>query len=311
MSDQKSQTKNFFDSVAVRYYERHYSRTDGQARYPSQLLRHQRILDIVDSLGGAPLHILDAGCGTGVLACDLLRRGHTVRGLDIAPNMAAATQERVEREVPEHASRCKAAAGDAENLEFPAGSFDVVIASGLLEYLETDEKFLNESARVLKPRGVAVVTLRNRLFNAFSLNGYTLGEVESGETARLLGELVEAFRSQPDSPAVDRMRAFASDLKPLSNLAEPVRDASKDAPDNWQLTMTRRQHTPDEARRMVEAAGLRIERTMFWHFHPFPPAVANRFPDLSIPLGLAMEAFGETPLGALMASGLIVSARKP
>jgi len=53
-----------------------------------------------------------------------------------------------------------------------------------------------------------------------------------------------------------------------------------------------------------------VDRVLFFHFHPFPPAVVRKFPVLGVAMGLAMEPLRETVLGAMLASGFIVRARK-
>jgi SAM-dependent methyltransferase len=49
--------------------------------------------------------------------------------------------------------------GDATAMPFPAGSFDRVIAAEVLEHILDDQSAINEVARVLKPGGMAAVTV--------------------------------------------------------------------------------------------------------------------------------------------------------
>ena len=48
-------------------------------------------------------------------------------------------------------------AGDAEQLAFASESFDVVIASEVVEHLWQPQSFLNEAHRVLKPYGYLII----------------------------------------------------------------------------------------------------------------------------------------------------------
>ncbi|TAK23858.1 MAG: class I SAM-dependent methyltransferase [Myxococcaceae bacterium] len=47
--------------------------------------------------------------------------------------------------------------GDAHHLPFPAGSFDAVVLSAILQYCRNPFRVVDEVARVLRPRGVVIV----------------------------------------------------------------------------------------------------------------------------------------------------------
>ena len=61
----------------------------------------------------------------------------------------------------------KALVGSAENLPFGNDSFDLVVATDVLEHIEDDRQVLSEVSRVLKPKGYFLfsVPLRPELFN--------------------------------------------------------------------------------------------------------------------------------------------------
>lgn len=63
-----------------------------------------------------------------------------------------------EGEAPAGAA-AQAMAGDATAMPFPDGSFDRVIASEILEHVPRDSTVMAEIARVLKPGGLAAVTV--------------------------------------------------------------------------------------------------------------------------------------------------------
>jgi len=115
---------------------------------PAERAAWDRILDLVIPAGG-PRDALDCGCGTGFLSLELAARGHRVSGIDFAPAMLVE-------------ARRKAAAqrlsvgfeeGDAEQLRFAPGSFDLVISRHVLWTLPHPEAAVDEWIRVLRPGG--------------------------------------------------------------------------------------------------------------------------------------------------------------
>jgi SAM-dependent methyltransferase len=107
--------------------------------------------------------LLDLGCGAGRHAFEAGRRGASVVALDAdrgelnkVAALAAAMAEA--GELPASAS-IRTVAGDATAMPFPAGSFDIVIAAEVLEHIPPDQDAMDEISRVLRPGGLAAVTV--------------------------------------------------------------------------------------------------------------------------------------------------------
>lgn len=98
--------------------------------------------------------VLDFGCGTGDIARHLLAHGYHVTGLDRSEEMIAICKER-------HAGSglCFTCHADPGSLPFPSASFDVVIASSVLEYVRELDPLLREIRRILRPGGRLVFTV--------------------------------------------------------------------------------------------------------------------------------------------------------
>jgi SAM-dependent methyltransferase len=100
----------------------------------------------------AGLRVLDAGCGAGSHAVELIRGGATVTAIDQSSGMLAIARQRLGPDVPLHEADL------AEPLPFPTGSFDVILASLVMHYLEDWRPTLREFHRVLRPDGRVVIS---------------------------------------------------------------------------------------------------------------------------------------------------------
>jgi SAM-dependent methyltransferase len=107
--------------------------------------------------------LLDLGSGAGRHAFEAGRRGAQVVALDLdraelahVTAVAAAMAESAELQVP---ASIMAAAGDATLMPFPDDSFDIVIAAEVMEHIPADQAAIREVARVLRPGGIAAITV--------------------------------------------------------------------------------------------------------------------------------------------------------
>ncbi len=145
----REQVVDFFDREAARYDAYHDS--TGPRGYELSA----RLEAILSLLGDGPGDVLDVGMGPGRLCQELARRGWTVAGVDPSRTMV----ERARRRIPEASSRLLEAS--LEELPFAPESFDAVVATGVLEYVEDVDAALVEIVRVLRPRGVAAISTPN------------------------------------------------------------------------------------------------------------------------------------------------------
>jgi len=100
-------------------------------------------------------HVLDVGTGTGILIPFLRKvvgsKGH-ITAIDYAPGMVGICKTKYA-----HLPNISIMVADAENLQFPAASFDAVTCFGVLPHLNNKETALNQFCRVLKSKGRLVI----------------------------------------------------------------------------------------------------------------------------------------------------------
>ncbi len=108
----------------------------------------RHMLELAALEGGECL--LDAGCGTGMMALRIAARcpGCTVHGIDISPKMIAVARRDAERQGLAVDFRV----GSITDLPYPGDSFDVVITNIMYHHLDLAEKrqAVAEIARVLR-----------------------------------------------------------------------------------------------------------------------------------------------------------------
>jgi len=122
------------------------------------------LLDVVDIKGDE--HILDVGCGRGLLLMGAARRLKTGKaiGIDIwcaddqTSNNPEATLHNAEIEGVR--DKVEVTTADAQSMPFDSSSFDTIISSWALHNISSKkerQKALSEIARVVKPGGIIAI----------------------------------------------------------------------------------------------------------------------------------------------------------
>jgi 2-polyprenyl-3-methyl-5-hydroxy-6-metoxy-1,4-benzoquinol methylase len=184
------------------WWDRIYAQTSLEARI---LRRRQQVtLTCVDELSLAKgSRALEIGSGAGLTAVQLAKRGHAVCALDRSPTMLQRTRNHaLTSGVGELVTPIL---GDAHRLLFPTGPFDVVLALGVLSWLEEPEVAIKELARVTRPDGHVLVASPNSL-----------------DLARLL----DPGRTPLLAPARSVARLTAGLGRPRRDLVRPTRHRS-------------------------------------------------------------------------------------
>jgi phosphatidylethanolamine/phosphatidyl-N-methylethanolamine N-methyltransferase len=111
-------------------------------------------IQAAERIGG---RILEVGVGTGISLPGYARRNR-LYGLDISEPMLAKARRRVESLGLDHVEAIEVM--DAEQLDFPDDSFDVVVAQYVVTAVPHPERALDEFARVVRPGGEIVIATR-------------------------------------------------------------------------------------------------------------------------------------------------------
>lgn len=162
MVQTKKGAERFFSEQSPVYFQKKYRTRD---RYPTLLIRHRYILQMIDSKSGVAL---DVGCGSSPMLIELPRIGFETIGTDISSPMIRSAIELIS----ETCDRPMLCVSDIEHLPFVDDAFDVIVCSGVIEYLDQDGLAIREVSRLLKPKGTAIVTFTNALAPFWLLETY-------------------------------------------------------------------------------------------------------------------------------------------
>ena len=117
-------------------------------------------------------HILDVGCGWGrvISGIKYFCPNTIITGIDanqVRLDVASNTLDQLELK-----NDVTLQLGDADRLDFPDNSFDIVTSARLLQYVVNPINTIHEFCRVVKPGGHIVITVPNK-FNPIRLLTYT------------------------------------------------------------------------------------------------------------------------------------------
>ncbi len=149
--------------------------------------------DIVRRFPGKPaqeIRVLDVGTGPGFFAVLLCEIGCSVTAVDLTPAMLSEAG----KNAGELRDRIRFLEMDAQSLEFPDGSFDLVVSRNLTWDLPDPVRAYSEWARVLAPGGMLLVFDANwysYLFDEEDRRAYErdrINSIEKGVPDQNVGE---------------------------------------------------------------------------------------------------------------------------
>lgn len=156
--DHHKRVGSYFDSISS-YWQDIYS----AGNLEGEIYRHRQAVALawIDELAlptGA--RVLDVGCGAGLMMVELARRGYAVDGIDMSDAMVErALRNAVASGVGD---RVNVFRGDVHSLPLENKAFDLVLAIGVVPWLESPATGVREMARVVTPGGYVLLTSDNR-----------------------------------------------------------------------------------------------------------------------------------------------------
>ena len=211
----KAAVRDFWDEAACgeRLYLPDVSaeafRSHAQARYEIEpFIRPFAHFD--ESRG---LRVLEVGVGLGADHQCFAEQGAQLSGVDLTPRAIEMTRRRLD--ALGLASDLRV--GDAEHLDFPDNTFDVVYSWGVIHHSPDTAQAAREIFRVLKPGGVA----RVMIYHSPSLVGLMLWLRYGLAAGRPLTPMAELYANHLESPgtkaySTSQARALFSAFSPVA-----------------------------------------------------------------------------------------------
>ena len=118
-------------------------------------LRYKKISKILQRLPGKIM--LDVGCGSGIFMREGILQGRKVVGIDYSKQMIETARRNLSFFSSDNYELIEAT---AQKIPLKNNSMDIVLASGLTDYLKSSETvaFMFEVSRVLKKNGYVIIT---------------------------------------------------------------------------------------------------------------------------------------------------------
>jgi len=141
MREKAFHDQEYADEVRWQAVDKYYSIIEGRARFWEDFLRARC----------AGKRVLEYGCGQGKYTPRLVEFGASVTAIDLSET----AMENARAEARAAGVQVEFRAMDAEALDFPDQTFDVICGNAILHHLDLERSFF-EVARTLKPDGVAI-----------------------------------------------------------------------------------------------------------------------------------------------------------
>ena len=250
-SDAAMGSQEFFERVEAHRYEKEW-----------------HIPAAANFAGARGLKVLEIGCGMGTDGAQFVRAGADYTGIDLTD----AAIELARQRFAVSGLNGNFLVSDAENLDFPDESFDLVYSHGVLHHTPDIEAAIGEIYRVLRPGGRAVIMLYHRGSYNYRVGIRVLRRAGAGLLKSEGGiKIVHRLTGEP----IDSLREHAASLRNANgnvSAAELLNQSTDGAGNPLARVYSRR-----EARELFEEFR-EVELRAYFLNKRFIPVIGNLLP---------------------------------
>jgi len=292
--DQQGEALKYFREHAQDWGKKARMHTKDEVNVIQQ--RSDYVIKIIEERTSTKL-VLDVGCGTGDLVCDLAQKGIDAIGVDFAKEMVSIAKNNAKK------LRLKTAKFECCSIfdyHFELGKYDVISANGFIEYISYGElnKMLEISLKALKPKGSLILGSRNMLFNIFSLNEFTGEQVREKNVNLLLLEAIEIVRARG-----------IKDLVGLQTV--PLQKENKKHQHTGIKVATRYQFTPVQLINLLIEKGFKPVEVFPIHIHGVVPMFKDKYPAIHGNISNLLQSYAQGNMSLIpQASSFMIHVEK-
>jgi ubiquinone/menaquinone biosynthesis C-methylase UbiE len=161
---------------------------DDLDQYHFEKLHH--LPRLIDFNGYRDQQVLEVGCGAAVDLARFAKGGAIVTGVDVAASAIDLARKNFEQQQLQG----EFLVANGEDMPLPDAAFDVVYAHGVVQYTAHPRRLVDECRRVLKPGGLAVFQVYNRISWLNALSKLMKVDLEHDDAPVLLKFSIAEFR---------------------------------------------------------------------------------------------------------------------
>ena len=285
-----------YDGSASTYADQYNAeKTWTNEEYPANFFRLKLVRQILADSGVKSVY--EHGVGDATPLVRIAGDGIRVAGNDVSPEMVKFARANMTDHGldPEAINLLDVQSHDAIDVERKrAGSFEAVMALGVIPHVEDDRWFVESMDKFLKPGGRLLLQFRNSMFSMFTFNRLTKEFVMD----ELLPEVPESIR---EIVSADLDLRLAVDKPPKRT--RPTGDGYDEILSKF--------HNPFELSEIVKSFGYKDLQFHWYNYHPAYPMLAGSI-DPKVYRQAQMDLEGDTSWRGmfLCAAGLIEAVKE-
>ena len=262
--------------------------------YPANFFRLKLVRRILADAGVTSLY--EHGVGNATPLVTIAGDGIRVAGNDVSPEMVKFARANMTEHGldPESINLLDVQSHDAIDTECKrAGSFEAVMALGVIPHVEDDRWFVDSMNKFLEPGGRLLLQFRNSMFSMFTFNRLTKEFVMD----ELLPDVPESIR---EIVSADLDQRLAVDKPPKRT--RPTGDGYDEILSKF--------HNPFELSEIVKSFGYKDLQFQWYNYHPAYPMLAGSI-DPKVYRQAQMDLEGDTSWrGMFLCSAGLIEAVK-